>query len=375
MQDVLDPRNPVTTKGIPRPPVLKALTSVRFFAAMYVALYHLVRPFSLWGPFRPILSAGYVGVSFFFFLSGFILTYSHAAEYELGKGDAVRFWVARFAHIYPIYFVSMIFAGYVGFDLFKQPIHIIAYFADVFMVQSWSIRMVNFFHVTAWSLSVEMFFYLVFPFLLLRLRPTTRFRGWLAVFMFWILAMIPPLLCVLCDPASSWGGAGPHSLQVFRVQRLPILALAEFLAGVSLGWIYLRFPPSKEVSRYLAPAGILAFSVGLLFSEHLPRIMIHQGLFIPFYSLIILGLCGENWISKLLSPAWLILLGEASYALYLFHFIFDDWTKSHGAGDGLLAALWKLAIIVPLSIALHLLVERPGRRIILQWWKHGRHRA
>lgn len=80
---------------------------------MHVALYHLVRPFSLWGPLESVISVGYIGVSFFFVLSGFILTY--AGEYERGRGSPAKFWVARFARIYPVYLVSLIFAGYVSF--------------------------------------------------------------------------------------------------------------------------------------------------------------------------------------------------------------------------------------------------------------------
>jgi peptidoglycan/LPS O-acetylase OafA/YrhL len=91
MANITDPRNPVPARGVPRLPVLKALTSVRFFVAMHVALFHMVRPFSLWGPFTSLMSSGYEAVGFFFFLSGFILTYSHAAEYELGKGSSARF--------------------------------------------------------------------------------------------------------------------------------------------------------------------------------------------------------------------------------------------------------------------------------------------
>lgn len=368
MANITDPRNPVPAKGVPRLPALKALTSVRFFAALHVALFHMVRPFSLWGPLAPIMSAGYHGVSFFFFLSGFILTYSHAAEYELGRGSPTRFWVARIARIYPVYLLSMLFAGYAGFHFFRQPIHIIAYIADLLMIQSWSVRVVNFFHVTAWSISVEMFFYFLFPFLLLRLRPASRAKGWLAVFGFWLLAMIPPLLCLVFGLDGSWTDGG-QSIQVFRVHRLPILALPEFLAGVVLGWIYLRFPPAPGLAKYLAPIGIVAFTSALSQSPHLPNVMISNGLFIPLYSLIILGLSDVNWLSRALSASWLVLLGEASFALYLFHFLFNDWTMEHfGAGSGLVSATWKLAIVISISVAPHLFVERPARKAILQWW-------
>jgi peptidoglycan/LPS O-acetylase OafA/YrhL len=369
MGDITDPRTPVRARGVPRLPVLKALTTVRFFAAFHVALFHLVRPFSLWGPIAPVISAGYAGVSFFFILSGFILTYSHATEWELGKGSAKRFWIARFARIYPVYFLSMLFAGYAGLNYFRQPIHILAYIADLLMVQSWSIRMVNFFHVTAWTLSVEMFFYLVFPFLFLRLLPRTRAKGYLAVFGFWLLAMLPPLLCVIFDPEGSWTEGGRQTAWVFRVHRLPIVALPEFLAGVSLGWIFLRFPPAPRIAQYFAPVGTVAYITILFLSPHLPNVMISNGIFIPLYALIILGLSENNWFSRALSASWLVLLGEASFALYLFHFMFNDWTMQRfGASEGVASATWKLAILIPVSIGLHIYVERPARRAILRWW-------
>jgi peptidoglycan/LPS O-acetylase OafA/YrhL len=56
------------------------LTSVRFFAALIVILYHYHKEFSpyLPGPILNFVEHGYVGVSFFFVLSGFIL----AANYN-----------------------------------------------------------------------------------------------------------------------------------------------------------------------------------------------------------------------------------------------------------------------------------------------------
>lgn len=371
MADILDARNPLPTAGVPRLPNLKALTSVRFFAAMHVTLFHLVRPFTLWGPFANFISVGYIGVSFFFVLSGFILTYSHAEEYERGKGSAAKFWMARFARIYPVYLVSMIFAGYVGFGLFRDRIHILAFIADLLLVQSWSIRMVNFFHVTAWTLSVEMFFYLVFPFVLLRLRPSKAASAFSTVAIFWLLALIGPIVCVILYPQSVWHPEipAPGAIAVFRADRLPILALPEFLAGVSLGWLFLRFRPAPRIALRLGLIGVISSIVVLSLSNHLPEVVMHNGLFIPIYAMVILGLSEDNWLSRLLSAPLLVLLGEASFALYLIHFLFNDWVMGRfGASHGLAASVWKLAILIPLSVALHLFVERPARKVILKWW-------
>lgn len=237
--------------------------------------------------------------------------------------------------------------------------------------------MVNFFHVTAWGLSVEMFFYLAFPFLILPLRPSTSGRALSAVSIFWLLALALPILCVILYPQAAWHlqvSNIPGSLLAFRIERLPILALPEFLAGVSLGWLFLRFRPTPTIAAWLAPVGVVSFIAVLVLSNHFPCLLMHNGLFIPIYSMIILGLSEENWLSRLLSAPLLVLLGEASFALCLIHFLFNDWTMDRfGAGHGLSAALWKLAIVIPASVALHLFVERPARTVVLRQWsqKHA----
>lgn len=59
---------------------------MRALAALYVALYHTVQPFTRWGSLTPLMSAGYVSVSFFFMLSGFILTYTSGLAFAEGRG-------------------------------------------------------------------------------------------------------------------------------------------------------------------------------------------------------------------------------------------------------------------------------------------------
>ena len=81
------------------PQQLKALTSIRFLFALLVVLFHGLepRPEALDvfpGLLKTVISHGYVGVSFFFVLSGFILSYSYAGRI-CQPGDATAFWWAR----------------------------------------------------------------------------------------------------------------------------------------------------------------------------------------------------------------------------------------------------------------------------------------
>jgi peptidoglycan/LPS O-acetylase OafA/YrhL len=54
---------------------------------------------------------------------------------------------------------------------------------------------------------------------------------------------------------------------------------------------------------------------------------VHNGLLVPAFAMIILGLSEENIFSRALSVSVLVLLGEASFALYLIHFIVNDWVR------------------------------------------------
>ncbi len=82
-------------------PRLPALTSVRFLAAFHVALFHMNEIGVITRPrwLKVFAGIGYVGVSFFFVLSGFILVYTYA-----GRSIVLRdFWQTRVARIYPAY--------------------------------------------------------------------------------------------------------------------------------------------------------------------------------------------------------------------------------------------------------------------------------
>ena len=93
-----------------RRPRLDSLTTLRFFAAVHVVLFHMrVTKILDGGPwwYQNFASIGYVGVNFFFVLSGFILVYT----YDGFPLRARQFWQARFARIYPAYVVSLMAAA------------------------------------------------------------------------------------------------------------------------------------------------------------------------------------------------------------------------------------------------------------------------
>ena len=91
-------------------PRLNALTTLRFFAALHVVLFHMrvvgILPGGPWW-YQNFASIGFVGVNFFFVLSGFILVYTYDGQ----QLNAAKFWRARFARIYPAYALSLVVAA------------------------------------------------------------------------------------------------------------------------------------------------------------------------------------------------------------------------------------------------------------------------
>ena len=157
---------------------LPALTSVRFLAAVWVALFHaqVMRVFC--GPvwLQLIGFVGYMGVSFFFVLSGFILVYTYS-DRVVGLRE---FWQMRFARIYPALFFSLLLMApsffYVCLRMDVPKIvpewvwpaaHLkLSAITVLTMVQTWIPQNSLAWHMPTWSLSNEAFFYFLFPFLL-----------------------------------------------------------------------------------------------------------------------------------------------------------------------------------------------------------------
>ncbi len=94
--------------------------------------------------------------------------------------------------------------------------------------------------------------------------------------------------------------------------------------------------------------------------------MMHDGLLMPLFGALILGLAGTNPLSHFFSFKGFVLLGEASYCLYLLHF--NLWTLLHESHllewTGLIRFdpwVSYLLVILAALAALHF-VERPGAR-------------
>ena len=158
-----------------RRPALPVLTSLRFFAAAEVVLFHIsAGPAGAAIPeglLQNLASGGYAAVSFFFVLSGFVLTYAHAGatEQQGGAIDTRRFWVQRFARLGPAYYLGLLLAApiaiaYVASNA-QAPAAFIGPVLVLVFLQAWWAPLASVWNFPAWSLSVECLFYALFPWL------------------------------------------------------------------------------------------------------------------------------------------------------------------------------------------------------------------
>src|SRR6266513_3252504 len=96
---------------------LVPLTSVRFLAALRVAVYHFVS----WGDkgywWRGLLGTP-ISVTYFFVSSGSLLAYNYSERSDLGQMDSTRFLLGRVARLLPVYFLGLLVSVPL---LFHQP--------------------------------------------------------------------------------------------------------------------------------------------------------------------------------------------------------------------------------------------------------------
>jgi peptidoglycan/LPS O-acetylase OafA/YrhL len=89
---------------------IRPLTSLRFFAALWVVLFHYW--VKLDGPAEPaIITRGYLGVELFFTLSGFILCHVYLARFGEGGFKYGGFLWNRLARVYPLHLACIVGVG------------------------------------------------------------------------------------------------------------------------------------------------------------------------------------------------------------------------------------------------------------------------
>lgn len=356
-------------------PRLGALTSLRFLAAVWVLLFHMgVMGGLRWAPlwFLGLTGRACLAVTFFYILSGFILVYTYGGK----KIDLKRFWRARLARLYPVYLLSLILSAPLLAIVAAHPDQVpgTAWYAHhlgltvalvLTMQQSWVPLAAIAWNAVCWAVSVEVFFYLVFPWLLSRLsRWNLRQVATLAV-LGWLAAVTLAGLYVRFSPdglkITPWNMPDGYTwLHVLKFN--PLVRLPEFIAGMACGLWFLKAGHSSHRGTPLILTGGLVLLGILALSSRIPYPLLHTGLAAPAFAAIICGFALRPSWSGFLDTRLCRLLGESSYSLFLLHGMTVGMSIFIGANmaTGQLPAptLLRSAIGVAASVALGLVVFR-----------------
>jgi len=329
---------------------LHSLTSLRFFAAAFVVLHHTVGPDDV-----PIFDLGFLGVTFFFVLSGFVLTWAGSAD----RGALVSYR-NRFARIYPLHLLTLLIAIALPLSLVDTPT---TFVQNLVLLQAWTPDGAHSFNWVSWSISVEVFFYALFPIAVVVLRRfSTRSLATLLPTI-WIVQLLGSFAIDAVLP-------GRHH---FLTYDFPPYRFAEFLIGITLALLFQRgYRPTRQLGTIAAATA----AAGLAFA--VVADLAHFVAFSYFSSAAIPAVVVGIWVAVsrehaghtgLLSRKWLRKLGDWSFALYLVHTIPLRIIGDLAGNDqtGYLpwwSALPILALCVGLSAIVHERIEQPLEKLL-----------
>ena len=357
---------------------LDGLTTLRFFAAAQVVVFHCgaktLQEYPRW--LRGLFLNGYQAVIFFFVLSGFVLTYSYYHENGAAALRSTRkdFWIARFARIYPVYALALLIslAPYVHSAFITHATTIPQFAGGIMCVplllQAWIPQVVWEWNIPAWSLSVEAFFYAVFPWLAVHfLRKTTLMSALL-----WSGLLL--LVTAICQNYLQGCWSGSDTKTKFFL-FFPVWHLPSFLFGMALGRIFIKSPTRiLGEQAFVLATGVLIF----IFSqqERIPSFFVSNPVLTPLFGILIFSAANcEGLFKKILGVSWLVFLGEASYAIYILHEPLSSWTNkvlvdAMGMADNKTYFLIYSAFLLIVSCTIFALFETRARIAVAKWLKN-----
>ena len=284
---------------------LRSLEMLRAFAAVLVVLFHTQSIFEMHSgvtPFAGLFGAGLRGVDLFFVLSGFIIAYVHSAD--IGRpGRLGNYIFNRAARIYPAVWFMTLLAGGLYFSGFggvakagKLTASNVA--ASMLLLPQSGDALVN----VTWTLKYEMFFYSVFALMIFTKR-------------YGVLLLLAWQISVLSS--SIFGPFDASGLCGFYSRSLCL----DFSVGLACAWLVNRSSVGVTLNAAtqwtLLGIGITTFVGGMMAESYIPFAGIPCA---AGAGAIITALVLLEKADNILVPNVLVMLGRASYSIYLVHF-------------------------------------------------------
>ena len=361
---------------------LKPLTSLRFFAAFIVVLCHVryTHQAQMQPWFWNFSLNGFVGVNLFFVLSGFVIAYNYGEKFLAKTTTYKKFMIARFARIWPAFVTALILAFpiYVYHNPEAQAKFPLMLPTHLLLIHNWFPNLGWVWLSPSWTIGTEWGFYLMFP-LFAAAVFKLRERGlWTLLAVCALLTVVAPVIyhSGMLSGATLTGDAAGEDFWGRALRWYSIFRLPEFVVGVCVCRLFmLQSPAQREAStKWLAPAAALSLIVigQVMMANQLPMMYIDQCvLTLPFAALIWYLAGARGLVAKVMSIPLLVLLGEASYSLYLIHLIVKNvgfrvaGHLFHLKGDSVPLTIFVIIAAIVASVIIFELIEKPSRRWIV----------
>jgi peptidoglycan/LPS O-acetylase OafA/YrhL len=392
-----------------KPNQIPSLTGLRFFAAMIVVLSHAIPKIVIYDnpPYflRVLSQASAAGMTLFFVLSGFVIFLNYSRLIGTGT-DLWNFFVARFARLYPLFFVCVAFDLLMTFSYNQMTLERLAalpFYAT--LTQSWVYEVIGNHSLifqyglmpqVSWSISTEWMFYFAFPFIcgaILLLRTArTKLLGAVALSAFALIVIT--LLNFHADQIQAFGirTFGPiaatqtDSFHFWLTYFSPYVRIFEFVLGCICASMYLALdepsPREQRIGAALtflslaAIAGLQLLFLGVRFENPyfpiLQQLYLNYG-FAPAAALLVFSCARcQNAIVRFMSGKWIVLEGETSYSIYLLHDVIINAFRYEAAKitswNVAMGAYLQLAVVLGATAGISLIswrfIEVPCRSIL-----------
>ena len=375
-----------------KPAEIPALTGLRGIAAYSVLIAHALGYSGV--QWLPLTNLAYFAMSLFFALSGFVIQYNYGQSFAVDRAVATkRFLLARFARLYPLYFVGLILSvSYVPKGpFFTNPLVALSCLT---LTQSW-------FNIhgavgellgASWSISTEFGLYLMFiPFgsTISRLRRPLVALVWLSSFaviaVFVIVLAFPGYLSPFFERFQFLTSRETAPWWQWLLYVSPLMRAFEFFAGAMAARLVLsgsnKCIGSPATCSILANCCVLYCLAIILFGppasiENVIGALMPNFIFAPaIVSVLIIVSSREVALGRLLSSRPMVAAGEISYSVYLlqsiaFISIQNSFVGLHFVGN-VSRTIASILITTALSYGVYHLFEAPMRIRIRKLGNHN----
>jgi peptidoglycan/LPS O-acetylase OafA/YrhL len=274
----------------------------------------------------PAFGGGYVGVSLFFVISGYVITLSLLGDLETGKFSILAFYERRVRRIFPALIFTFILCWLAAWLLFLP-----ADFLDfsngllssaTFVSNIYFWRSSGYFDTLAhlrpllhtWSLSVEEQFYVFMPIAVYLTHRFLKAR--------WLLALVPVLLASFALSAFA-----TYTAPMANFFVLPTRAW-ELLLGALLAFAHLPAARGRIAEALaLCGAALIAFAI-VAYSDATPFPGVSAlAPCVGAALLIYAGTHAPTSVGRLLTLPPMVFIGKISYSLYLVHWPIIVFTR------------------------------------------------